>query len=351
LYAKLKYRSNSKAEKVYFVDYKHGDKRSKFTIGAVDFRTANKIKDAVVSKLIEGFDPHEALKKVHEDKQNQTRRLSDLSTAYLEHCALSQAENTLGIKRIASAKIIEFSDDIAIKDIKPEVIESWMKEMGKDLSSHTVSMYFRSIRSMFNWGIKRGLIENNPFANGDLSDVRKAETDPDGYFTLEEIELILKEAKKRRDFYRLVFLALETGGRITELINLNWEDIEGGRILFRGSNTKTQKRRFVPLRSSALQEVQNWKRGEGRIFTWKTKDFPSRKFLRILEKFDLRYTKDGSRSFHNLRHTFASHLLMSGVDLYTVSRLLGHSSVVVTEKHYSHLIPDAAVNAVEKIPY
>ncbi|NQS99158.1 MAG: tyrosine-type recombinase/integrase [candidate division Zixibacteria bacterium] len=51
-------------------------------------------------------------------------------------------------------------------------------------------------------------------------------------------------------------------------------------------------------------------------------------------------TNTGTRSFHTLRHTYASHLLMYGVNIFIVSRWMGHSSVRVTEKHYGHLIPE-----------
>ena len=54
-------------------------------------------------------------------------------------------------------------------------------------------------------------------------------------------------------------------------------------------------------------------------------------------------------SLHKLRHTFASHLVQAGVDLYTVSKLLGHSSIKTTEI-YAHLSPVTLASAVEKLP-
>lgn len=55
-------------------------------------------------------------------------------------------------------------------------------------------------------------------------------------------------------------------------------------------------------------------------------------------------------SFHTLRHTFASHMVMSGVDLYTVSKLLGHSTVSVSEI-YAHLRPEYMKESVSKLKY
>ena len=71
-------------------------------------------------------------------------------------------------------------------------------------------------------------------------------------------------------------------------------------------------------------------------------------FRIFLQKLNLWKTNSGTRSFHTLRHTYASHLLMSGVNIFIVSRWMGHSSVKVTEKNYGHLIP----NSVEvKLPW
>lgn len=55
--------------------------------------------------------------------------------------------------------------------------------------------------------------------------------------------------------------------------------------------------------------------------------------------------------FHNLKDAFASHLIMQGVDLLTVSRYLGHSDIKVTEKFYGHLIPGHYREAINKLPY
>ena len=141
----------------------------------------------------------------------------------------------------------------------------------------------------------------------------------------------------------MVFLALETGGRISELLSLRKEDIdiEGARILFRGKSTKSGKNRYVPLRSKAMLEIKGWKpHHDGRIFRWYDAKKPSKRFTQALRQLGLDKTSSGRRTFHTLRHTYASHLLMTGHNIFVVSRWLGHSSVNVTEKHYGHLIPE-----------
>jgi integrase len=125
--------------------------------------------------------------------------------------------------------------------------------------------------------------------------------------------------------------------------------LENARILFRGASTKSGLRRFVPLRNSAVEEMKTWGvERDKKIFPWQYTSNVSKLFRELLRELNLRKTNFGSRSFHTLRHTYASHLLMSGVNIFVVSRWLGHSSVNVTEKHYGHLIP----NSVEvKLPW
>ena len=88
---------------------------------------------------------------------------------------------------------------------------------------------------------------------------------------------------------------------------------------------------------SDIEEIKFWNfEKDKKLFHWKYASTASIHFLQILR--DLRL--NGNRSFHTLRHTYASHLLMSGVNILVVNRWLGHCSVKVTEKHYGHLIPD-----------
>lgn len=197
---------------------------------------------------------------------------------------------------------------------------------------------------MFNWGIKRGLINENPFDNSGIQQFKVADSDPEDYFTKEEVVLILETLKSDdTPFWRLAIIALETGGRLNELMSLTGMDIDlkNGRVLFRGPTTKTGQRRYVPLRLEAVEMINGWEiKPEESVFAWKCPNSASRKFRYLLEKLNIRKTTNGNRCFHTLRHTYASHLLMSGVNIFIVSRWMGHSSVRVTEKHYGHLIPD-----------
>ena len=344
--AKLYSKKNDKGHRIYYVRYYlpgQRDKRRQFTIGNVSSRRAKEITERIRSMVLQGVDPHEYAKQQADMTNGKSQlKLFEFITAYLEHCSIDNRPNTLEIKREAFKKLRQHFGNCIVESISPEDIEKWMSSF--TVSKTTVNINLRAVRAMFNWGFKREMIEVNPFANAGIKQYKVSDTDPDDYFSLEEVKLILKTVKEKYEMmWRLVFLALETGGRITELLSLTGYDIDlkEARVLFRGPTTKTGQRRYVPLRQEAIKKIKEWEiKNDAKIFPWAYAANPAHILRRILKELGLWKTRSGSRSFHTLRHTYASHLLMRGINIFTVSRWLGHSSVKVTEKHYGHLIPN-----------
>ena len=354
-FAKLYHLKNSKKQIVYYVRYYLPGQSSKnekrFTIGSVSNRRAKEITERVRALVIQGIDPNEYYEEQARKNDDSLQfKLSNLTEAYLKHCAISNRPNTLRIKQEAFKKLKVYFGSCPIDTFTPEKIEAWMASL--KISKTTVNIYLRAVRAMFNWAYKRELISVNPFLNAAVKQYKVADSDPDDYFSLEEVELILKTLKERNEMlWRLVFLTLETGGRISEMLALTCDDIDlkNGQVFFRGASTKTGQRRFVPLRAEALDEIKLWKiESAEKVFRYHDRNTTSADFRKLLQELDLWKTNSGTRSFHTLRHTYASHLLMSGVNIFVVSRWMGHSSVKVTEKNYGHLIP----NSVEvKLPW
>jgi len=353
-YAKLSQRKNSKGERIYFVRYYltgQSNRQRKFTIGNVSPHRAKEICERVRAMVIQGVDPQDFFAEQSEKtKEVPKLKLSEFNEAYIKHCKISNSRNTIEIKHQAFKKLLRYFGNCVVETITPEMLEAWMTNL--KISKTTVNIYLRVIRAMFNWGYKRGMISVNPFSNAGVKQFKVPDSDPEDYFSLEAVELILKTLKgEDKMMWRVVFLALETGGRIAELLALKGSniDLENARVLFRGSSTKSGLRRFVPLRDSAVEELKTWGiEKDKKVFPWQYTSNVSKIFRELLRELDLWKTDSGARSFHTLRHTYASHLLMSGVNIFVVSRWLGHSSVNVTEKHYGHLIP----NTVEvKLPW
>ncbi|MEX0334256.1 tyrosine-type recombinase/integrase [Vibrio tubiashii] len=149
----------------------------------------------------------------------------------------------------------------------------------------------------------------------------------------------------------LVLTAMNTGLRRGELLQLVWSDInlEQRYLSVASKNSKSKKTRIVPLNDSVYSALMQWRSQNLN----KTFVFPShvdaplsdikKPWLRLLNKAQISDFK-----FHDLRHHFASKLVMAGVDLNTVRELLGHSDLKMTLR-YAHLAPEhkhAAVNLI-----
>jgi len=149
----------------------------------------------------------------------------------------------------------------------------------------------------------------------------------------------------------MVLLALNTGLRRGELLGLRWQDVNlpAKLLTVAAGNAKSRKARHLPLNAEALDLLTRWKEqgtGKGLVFPGAggarmanvNKSWAA--LVKAAELSDFR--------FHDLRHTFASKLVMAGVDLNTVRELLGHSDIKMTLR-YAHLAPDKLAEAVAKL--
>jgi len=145
----------------------------------------------------------------------------------------------------------------------------------------------------------------------------------------------------------MTLLALNTGMRRGELLGLRWEDVDlpGKTLKVTAGNAKSRKARHIPLNREALEVLRTTRKdGEAGLV------FPSPKGKRmgnINSSWEALLEAAGIEGFrfHDLRHTFASRLVMAGVDLNTVRELLGHSDIRMTLR-YAHLAPDKLAQAV-----
>lgn len=149
----------------------------------------------------------------------------------------------------------------------------------------------------------------------------------------------------------MVLVAMNTGLRRGELFGLRWADVNlVGKVLTVTADTaKSQKTRHVPMNSEASDVLTRWKKqggGDGLVF-------PSPgggRFDNIQSSWEA-LTADAKLvdfRFHDLRHDFASKLVMAGVDLNTVRELLGHGDIKMTLR-YAHLAPHKLADAVARI--
>lgn len=200
----------------------------------------------------------------------------------------------------------------------------------------TANRYLALLKKMFNWAISRGILSFNPvkgikmFSESDRVRDRVLRAD-------EEARLFAELTPKARP---VVLLLLHTGLRYREGLNLTWDNVDLQRRRIKVEKTKSKRARIVPINSlllEALEELRGKASGP-RLFA----------VTSLKNGFNAACKRAGLANFkfHDLRRTFGTRLLEHGVDIVTISKLYGHSSVLVTQR-YLHPDDDLSVEAVE----
>lgn len=170
------------------------------------------------------------------------------------------------------------------------------------------------------------------------------------YHTAKEIKEILSIFNQ--EWRLVVLLGCRAGLRRGEIALLKWKDIDFKNNQIYVAPNKTEKHRYVPMVADLRKALEAHKKREKRGAEYVINVGEDRTSRCYLTAFYAKETKEKlpfKCGMHKLRHTFASHLVQAGVDLYRVSKLLGHSSIKMTEI-YAHLAPADLKSAVTKLP-
>lgn len=261
--------------------------------------------------------------------------ISDFIGLHMRHKEGNLDERYAKAKRQILLKFLEHlkgKDIQYLQDIDLTVLEDYKANLLAIRKPKTVKNVMTTIATMLNHAVKLDYLDRNPCLK--LDPIRGITKNKKRFLSIEEIEKV-KEITKGTTLERLVITALYTGMRRAELMNLRYEDIDlDKKIVYVKQRdrftTKSKKERVIPLNSTLFNIYQHHAKKTGNCFPmsihWATEYFT-----------DLT-TKIGMPDvgLHTLRHTFASHLAMSGVPLFHIAQWLGHSTTHVTEL-YAHL--------------
>jgi integrase len=225
---------------------------------------------------------------------------------------------------------------------------STLSKRGAALSPATINRDLAAVRHLLRLAEEWGYVDRAPR-------VRLAKESEGRLRFLSEDEaarlLAACAASKNRHLRAIVTVALNTGMRRGEVMGLTWERVDFARGVLLLDHTKSGRRREVPMNSAvydALSSIDGGPKDEGPVFrkrggaTWGSIRTGFERACRDAKVHDFR--------FHDLRHTFASWLVMAGRNLKEVQELLGHRSFAMTLR-YAHLSPDRlreAVTALER---
>lgn len=248
--------------------------------------------------------------------------------------------------------------DLGLAQIRYSDVKKAVADKAKTASGKTVNNHLIVLRGIFEMALKDGLLSKDPTAGIENLSHQAAQPDP---FTKEELAKVLAhmEAKFPQPVWNYFTFAFHTGMRPSEIIALQWGDIDWtrskarvqrARVDWEDKGTKTNRERDVDLSDPALaalkrQKEHSFMRGsEAQVFTNPntTKPWPDeqvqrrRYFTPTLRALGLRH-----RDAYQARHTFATLLLMGGINPAYISKQLGHTTPQMLFKVYARWIDGA----------
>ena len=230
-----------------------------------------------------------------------------------------------------------------LHEVTPLSIEQYKKSRINKVSPRTINIELSCLKAMFNRAISWGKAIENPVTEVKLlkeNDRRLR------YLDTEEMERLIENCPAH--LKPIVIMAVHTGMRKGEILKLGWEDVDLKRRIIYVVNTKTDEKREIPINSTLYRTLDELRKG--RRGTYVFAGHGGKPYTDIRRSFTAALKKCAIKNFrfHDLRHTFASQLVMRGVDLKTVQELLGHRSIEMTMR-YSHLSPGHKQAAVERL--
>jgi integrase len=229
-----------------------------------------------------------------------------------------------------------------LQDIGPEDVERYKAKRKTEVSGATVNRELACLKTLFNKAVEWGRIETNPILK-----VRKFRESPpkERILTQGEAARLLGEASPQ--VKPVLVLALNTAMRRTEILSLRWKDVDLHKGFIFIGDSKSGRSRTVPINSQVFETLKSLSQeSEFVFFNSETKTHV--KDIKTGFKAACRRAGIKNLRLHDLRHTAASWMVEAGVDLVTVSRILGHSTIQMTMR-YAHPTPENMRRAVEKL--
>lgn len=239
--------------------------------------------------------------------------------------------------------LVDYFGDKHLNEINLNLINAYQAERKNFVSAITVNKEVGMLGLCYNFAIRNDMVYENPVER--VEDFRVPKTRI-RFLTVEEIHRLIQSCSGY--LKDIVMTALYTGARKSEVLGLKWKNIDFENRLVVFEKTKNDGVREVPM-TEALFQMFSMKFNENARNEYIFVNKDGKPFGNVFKSFNsvLRTTGIENFRFHDLRHTFASQLVMSGVDILTVKELLGHKELKTT-LIYSHLAPKHKIEAVKK---
>lgn len=333
--------------KTYYLRYDKDGRQKQHKIGRyedVTFAVAKKTAQRLRGEVGIGNDP--AAEKA---ERKAVPIYADLAAMHMADAKLHQRSFSTTEAYVKNHLIPRFGR-VRLTDIDGRAIAHWLaskRETG--LSAGTVEKMRAIMSRSFELGAQWGVAgcERNPCRGVPRKPLNNAR---ERYVTADEAARLVTaaEASRNPQLAAIVQLLLLTGMRVSELLSSRWESVDLDKRSLHVPTSKTGRARYVPLAQAAADVIAGLPRAEGATYLFPTPRNPRKHLTSIKHGWQTARDAAGlpGLRIHDLRHSAASFMVNSGVDLFAVGKVLGHASVQSTQR-YSHLANSTLLAAVE----
>jgi integrase len=285
-----------------------------------------------------------------EDYEKKEIMLSDFLDRYFQYAASYKAKGTITLEKIITSTFSSIVGNCQLRTIDIQTLDRWKAErMNAPINAVTFNIERRALHAIFNVAKKWDYVSENPFR-----EVKKLRVEEHRLFMTNEEQMKFFEALAdgiknasripRRKKLQLAFLyyefLLNTGLRREEGLNLKRSNVDLVQNVIYIEKAKDKETRTVPLTQRATRILESL---DEKLFSSLSKDYVTRQFAKHLKDAGLRGFK-----LHSLRHTTATMMIGHGVDILTVSKILGHSDIRTTMIYAKTQLP-VMKRAMEKL--
>ena len=333
-----------KRGQVYWCEFRLDNKHYQYSCKTKDKETAQEIASAIYADTIRD--------RFNIPLKNKAERIfAETYQEYLKN--ISNSPRTVMNKNIALKHFFPiFKDknimDITISDVKTYQLQRRLEIMNKNAGKKESEINFdwlnkeiSILSNFFNFCIEKSYIDKNPaFKIKKLNTLSRLKTLSDS----DTLKLIAGATNKlTKD---LITFLIYTGCRKGEALNLKWDDVDLQNDIIAIKGTKTKYDRYIPVSKPLKELLSNINKKSEYVFC----DKIGKKINNFKRSFHTACKNAGLKDLriHDLRHVFASKMVMNGTSLYITGELLGHRTTQMT-KRYSHLVPSTLKKAVNDV--
>jgi len=342
---KLRKKPTSSGKQSLYLDiYMNGSRSYEFLKLYI---TKDRIQNKEILKLAESIRAKRELEinnQVHGFVPSYLKRITLLN--YYESVAIKRVDDknksffsTLAHLRRYGKGNIPFA---AIDEKWLEGFENYLKDL---ICENSILTYFNNLKALLNRAVKEKIIGINPFTY--YRKMKKPDVEK-SFLSIEELKKLAKTESDSPNIKRAFLFSCYTGLRLSDVGMLVWGNVNGDKLDFRQKKTKGFE--YLPLSETAKMllfpnKTRILGMPEDKVFILPSQQTITLALKRWADKAGLKK----KITFHTSRHTFATVALTSGVDLYTVSKLLGHTDIKHTQI-YAKIVDEKKMKAMEMMP-